>query len=142
MYTKYTDSVNYNLKMLWHESYDYYDRRPINGLAEYNGDKVYFTLKDEEILVDEIDYPIEVNNFINTYDPNEDNVDTENYYVYCIDDVNMKFEVYRKTSYSIYKMPELILKYYEEYMNELNDTCGYFNWHLPEMKNNISQKRA
>ena len=40
-------SIN-QLKMLWHNEFWY---QPIDGLAEYNGEKVYFKLKDKgEIL--------------------------------------------------------------------------------------------
>jgi hypothetical protein len=109
------------LKMLWHGNFwDY----PRDGLAEYNDEKVYFTIRDEPGEVRPNNYPQEVLDLITAL-PDECSVG--NY------EITADFTVRSKLSYDIYRLPPDTLLEFETNNENFSQAVGYHNWHDPTM---------
>lgn len=129
----------YKVKMLWHM--DFWDY-PRDGLAEINGEKVYFKVENEPDPINVYELPKEYQDQLHqvTYDyltklsqylpddfNDEDIGEYKEYTVYRYD----KFVFKKKLSYKIYRMPSHILEQYEAVQKDFNENVGYHNHHDP-----------
>lgn len=106
------------LKMLWHHDFRKY---PISGLAEYQGEKVYFTIKNEPVKI--VTYSHDVCNTLDKLKLS-----------YNIDDYEVELAVIsvrNKLSYDIYRLSPHILKQFEKLHNDFDKAVGYHTWHDP-----------
>lgn len=120
------------LKMLWHGSF--WDQ-PLNGLAEYNGEKVFFVVDSGE-MVDQDSYPTEVKVAIARHKISKDKKDleVEDYDIYYDESEEVedgRYSVLEDTFYKIYRIPSNILKEYEDRNTEFCEMVGYHCWHDP-----------
>ena len=120
---------NYKLKLLFHLGFHDY---PLNGLAEYNGQEVYFCVFNEDFTIKESEYPQEIidiiarNNFV-------DDLDDEGCMTvgdYTINKYEEEIEVNKKLSYKIYKIPVDTLTKLKTEHNRFCEMVGY--WHDPQ----------
>lgn len=118
-----------DLKMLFHCGF--YDV-PLNGLAVYNGEEVYFSehISDLSGWVNEEDYNAEIKTAIDKLKMSgDDEIKTKNYCIYMMDD---EIEVQCKLFYDLYRLPKDILSDYKSYMIEFSEAVGYNCWHDPQ----------
>lgn len=120
-----------SLKMLWHGSF--WDH-PLNGMAEYNGERVYFTIDSWE-TIDQESYPPEIIAAIAKHKISKDEkeLEVEDYYIDYDDseEEEDKYSVHEHTFYKIYRMPANVLKAYEAGNMEFCEMVGYHCWHDP-----------
>lgn len=118
------------LKMLWHGAF--WDQ-PLNGMAEYNGEKVYFAI-DSGDTIDQDSYPPEVKDAIAKHKISKDEKDleVEDYDIYYDEsEEDKRYSVLEDTFYKIYRMPVDVLKEYEDRNTEFCKMVGYHCWHDP-----------
>jgi hypothetical protein len=119
--------TEYTLKILFHGGFY---GHPLNGLAIYNGEEVYFNEHSSCGYIAEKDYTAEIKTAINCLKINdEDDLELEKYYIYRF---NNNFVVERKLLYDIYRLPEYILLAYKSHMIEFSEAVGYHCWHDPQ----------
>lgn len=110
------------LKMIFHSGYwDY----PFDGLAEYNGQEVYYQIADEPARL-QPPYPQEVMDALQGVEMNDDlDMDLKEYWIYY--DEGLRVE--RKLSYYVYKVPSEILETYKHEFMTWSDHIGWHCWH-------------
>ena len=125
----------HSLEMLWHGKY--YDI-PLDGLAEYDGEKVYFECIDEggyNYTVNGVisaDCPDALVNIINSQVDEEYEFYYNDYSVCCYIDHNNNFptyEIYKHPNYNIYRMNTKVCEEYIDYIMEFSEKVGYHSWH-------------
>lgn len=131
----------FKLKMLYHTGFwDY----PQDGIAELNGERVYFTVENapdvvnkydlDEKAIDEItklecQYREKLYSFLpKDFDPEEIGI-YKGYEIFSYD----RFVVRKRLSYKVYRLPSNILEEYEVQTKEFNEYVGYHTWHDPAM---------
>jgi hypothetical protein len=135
------EKKQFELKMLWHIGFwDF----PHDGLAEYNGEKVYFKIENHPDPIDEYglgeEYTkeflkIEYDYWEKLYKFLPEDFDTDDigeYKEYTVSRYDT-FVIRKKLSYKIYRMPLHILQQYEDQNKKFNEAAGYQNWHDPNM---------
>ena len=116
---------------------------PLDGLAEYGGEKVYFKVENSpENQINEYELSKEYRDQLNQiiydyftklshYLPDDfDDEDIGEYKEYTVSRYD-KFIFKKKLSYKIYRMPLHILEQYEARQKEFNENVGYHNHHDP-----------
>jgi len=136
-------AVNYKMKMLWHHAY--WDN-PLSGLGEYNGQKVWFQVEQDEIL-EEDKYTPEIKEMIKNHQFNEEDDDcigsTDDYEVFYYPEYTYSenyetktipayFSVRHKLSYKMYRLPDNVLERVQKDFDEMCDLIGYGCWHDPD----------
>lgn len=134
----------YKMKMLWHSGF--WDH-PLSGLGEYQGEKVWFYIDNNEDVLKEEDYTDEIRSIINNYKFNEEDDDrigsTDDYEIYYFEGYDYKgidgkylhvpayFSVRHKLTYKIYRLPTDVLNKIIEH-EKLWSEYGIHNmWHDP-----------
>lgn len=132
-------AINYKMKMLWHAGF--WDG-PLNGLGEYNREKVWFQIEDDCTILKEEDYSQEIKSIIENYKFNENDRNligsTDDYEIFYWDEVSYplyngetytikaNFNVTHKLTYKIYRLPEDVLQNIEQ-LQQLREEHGLFN---------------
>ena len=116
----------HSLEMLWHGKYH---DIPLDGLALYNRELVYFNCVDEGGWVDIKDCPKVLADMISSQVEKEYEFEWEDYcvwkYVFEWEDT---LEINKKPCYNIYRMPLNLLMEYENYIMEFSEKVGYHCW--------------
>ena len=138
-----------NLKMLWHSCF--YDI-PLDGLAEFNGEKVYF-VNIRGTLITSIDNVSTLDDIIENIQ-NDQSFDDEKYKNKLLSELKTledlknpktkNFEIvyitttrcaliYERAKYKIFRLPKDVLEQYEKNHQEFRDCVGYHSEHDPSM---------
>lgn len=108
--------------MIFHRGY--YDY-PLDGLAEYNGQDVYFTIANYPTVL-QPPYPQEVIDALESVVVDDDlDIDLTEYWIYY----DERLIVEHKLSYYLYKVPIHIIKEYKHEFMVWSDHIGWHCWH-------------
>lgn len=124
--------TEYKLKMLFHCGS--YDGVPLNGLAVYNDEEVYFNESNIPRYLSKDEYTPAILTKINeikTSDNPDDVDDKVGFYHVCYMDDN-DISVERIISYDIYRLPVNLLEEYKLYFIEFSENVGYHCWNDPQ----------
>lgn len=130
-----------DLKMLFHIGY--YDY-PLCGLAEYNGEKVYFNenLYPMRYKFSDDRLPAKVKTVVNellnddfTNHDDDDGLDLGDYSIYYMGKNDIHIE--RKLQYNIYQLPEDVG---EKYFQQMIEMEAWHQWHPPEYYRSYTEK--
>lgn len=122
----------HKLKMLFHCGY--YDGVPLNGLAVYNDEEVYFSENNTPRYLSVEEYTPAILTKINEFKTSENPDDVDGqvgfYHVIYMDDNDISVE--RTISYDIYRLPKELLEEYKARFIEFSENVGYHCWHDPQ----------
>lgn len=119
------------LKMVFH--CEFYDG-PLDGLAIYNDEEVYFCEHPAERFVSKKDYTpaikTKINEMICADNPYDIDNEVGDYIIEC--NYHSEFMVERQQMYDIYRLPTQLLLDYKTYFMEFSEAVGYHCWHDPQ----------
>ncbi len=118
------------LQMLFSAAFHDY---PLNGLAIYNNEEVYFTPKSERLLKEE-EYTAEIKTIINQL-----KYENEAYRYVTLKDYEIDYDgeadeifVQRKLFYDLYRLPKDLHEKFKNQHIQFSEAVGYHCWHDPK----------